>query len=147
MTTAEFVGTGRPYKIFKHLVNGSSTALMIMPPWFKCSRGEIELEENIKRGNFYADTDSFQLIKFATVKIGNSLEGHVCRDKTILPSLSSFSATYNDGTSSGYFSNIDTVRSIRTLSDCKINKLLDPKECAAYFIFNKLLRIKSFVNG
>ena len=59
MTTAEFVGTGRPYKIFKHLVNGSSTALMIMPPWFKCSRGEIEFEENIKRGNFYADTDSF----------------------------------------------------------------------------------------
>ena len=57
MSAAVFEASSYLYKIYRHLI--PRTVPMVSPPWFACQKGAIELEDGIKNGNYYADSDSF----------------------------------------------------------------------------------------
>lgn len=71
MTDASFETTVYHYKIYRQWLNGSKIAPMISPPWFKCLKGPVKLSDTTS-GNFYANSDSFQFVKLASVSISKS---------------------------------------------------------------------------
>ena len=144
MADASFETTDYHYKIYRQWLNASKIAPMVSPPWFKCLKGPVKLSDTIS-GNFYADSDSFQIVKIASVTISKSIDGHICRDDKILPRQSYLTATFEGATSGSL--DVTKARSIRAESDCAALGIAEVSECAAYYIFNRLLKIKSFKTG
>ena len=145
ITTVAFE-SGYHYKVYRQLINGSSQLGMISSPWFQCAKSEIVFEANIERSNYYADAENSQEVKFASIDTNKSSQGHICRDKKILPGLSYFTATYETLSRSG---NLDLgyARQVRSENDCSSLGISDAGECSAYHIFNRLLRIKNISNS
>ena len=75
------------------------------------------------------------------MRIKGSLEGHICREKKIIPNQSFFAASYQGTTTSGDLA-LNTAKSITSESRCLSVKIeQESEECIAYYILNRLLKI------